>query len=78
MPPSTAQPTTVGASRKGEVCSGAFAHTVTTMRDVEVIDSELRRLVAALRRAARELGWPRPSIDMADALLERRVLTRCA
>jgi hypothetical protein len=38
------------------------------MRDVEIIDSELR-LVAALRRAARERGGPLPSIDVADALL---------
>ena len=54
------------------------------MRDIEAIDSELR-LVAALRRAARERGGPLPSIDVADALLdERRELTervpnlRCA
>ena len=33
------------------------------------IDSELR-LVAALRRAARERGGPLPSIDVADALLD--------
>jgi hypothetical protein len=38
------------------------------MRDRESIDSELR-LVAALRRAARERGGPLPSIDVADALL---------
>jgi|ERR1700756_3030105 len=39
------------------------------------IDSELR-LVAALRRAARERGGPLPSIDVADALPdERRELT---
>jgi hypothetical protein len=45
------------------------------MRDRESIDSELR-LVAALRRAARERGGPLPSIDVADALLdERRELT---
>jgi hypothetical protein len=45
------------------------------MRDIETIDSE-RRLVAALRRAARERGGPLPSIDAADALLdERRELT---
>ena len=45
------------------------------MRDIETIDSELR-LVAALRRAARERGGPLPSIDVADALLdERRELT---
>ena len=39
------------------------------MRDIESIDSELR-LVAALRRAARERGGPLPSIDVADALLD--------
>jgi hypothetical protein len=45
------------------------------IRDIETIDSELR-LVAALRRAARERGGPLPSIDVADALLdERRELT---
>jgi hypothetical protein len=36
------------------------------MRD---IDSEVR-LVATLRRAARERGGPLPSIDVADALLD--------
>jgi hypothetical protein len=41
------------------------------MRDQETIDSELR-LVAALRRAARERGGPLPSIDVADALLDER------
>jgi hypothetical protein len=45
------------------------------VRDIETIDSELR-LVAALRRAARERGGPLPSIEVADALLdERRELT---
>src|ERR1700740_1776473 len=45
------------------------------MRAPETIDSE-PRLVAALRRAARERGGPLPSIDVADALLdERRELT---
>ena len=45
------------------------------MRDLETIDSGLR-LVAALRRAAREQGGPLPSIDVADARLdERRELT---
>jgi hypothetical protein len=42
------------------------------MRDRETIDSELR-LVAALRRAARERGGPLPSIHLADALLYERV-----
>ena len=41
------------------------------MRDIETIDSELR-LVAALRRAARERGGPLPSMDVADALLDER------
>ena len=41
------------------------------MRDIDTIDSE-RRLVAALRRAARERGGPLPSIDVADALLDER------
>jgi hypothetical protein len=39
------------------------------MRGLETIDSELR-LVAALRRAARERGGPLPSIDVADGLLD--------
>jgi hypothetical protein len=41
------------------------------MRDIDTIDSELR-LVAALRRAARERGGPVPSIAVADALLGER------
>jgi hypothetical protein len=41
------------------------------MRDIETIDSELR-LVAALRRAARERDGPLPSIVLADALLDER------
>jgi hypothetical protein len=39
------------------------------MRDIEMIDSELQ-LVAALRDAARDRGGPRPSIAVADALLD--------
>jgi hypothetical protein len=53
------------------------------MRDIQTIDSELR-LVATLRRAARERGGPLPSIAVADALLDERGeltglprLTRC-
>ena len=41
------------------------------MRDIDTIDSELR-LVAALRRAARERGGPLPSIVVANALLDER------
>jgi hypothetical protein len=39
------------------------------MGDIEPLDSELR-LVAALRRAAREQGGPLPSIDVVGALLD--------
>lgn len=41
------------------------------MRDIDIIDSELR-LVTALRDAARDRGGPPPSIDVADALLDER------
>jgi hypothetical protein len=37
--------------------------------DLATVDSELR-LVAALRRAARERGGPLPSIAVVDALLD--------
>jgi len=46
------------------------------VRDIETINGELR-LVAALRRAARERGGPLPSVAVADALLdERRLASR--
>jgi glycine/D-amino acid oxidase-like deaminating enzyme len=35
-------------------------------------DADPKRLVTALRRAARERGGPLPSIDVADALLDER------
>jgi hypothetical protein len=41
------------------------------MRAIETIDAE-PRLVAVLRRAARERGGLLPSIDVADALLDER------
>jgi hypothetical protein len=41
------------------------------VRDISIIDAELRS-VAALRRAARDRGVPLPSIDVADALLDER------
>jgi hypothetical protein len=41
------------------------------MRDLETIDSELR-LVAALRRAARERAGRLPSIGVVNALLDKR------
>jgi hypothetical protein len=37
------------------------------MRDIETVDFE-QRLVAALRRSARERGGTLPSIDVADAV----------
>jgi hypothetical protein len=46
------------------------------MRDIETIDSELR-LVAALRRAARERGGPLPSIGVADAAAAVPGFIRC-
>jgi hypothetical protein len=58
--------------RRAMRSAGAGARTYAPrMRDIEVIDSELRS-VAALRRAARERGRPLPSIDAADALLDQR------
>jgi len=41
------------------------------MRDIEAIDSELR-VVAAVRRVARERAMPLPSIEEAHALLDAR------
>jgi hypothetical protein len=41
------------------------------MRDIETIDSE-RRMVAVLRRTARDRGGPLPSIAVAEVLLEER------
>jgi hypothetical protein len=42
------------------------------MRDLDTIDSELRR-VAAIRGTARARGGPLPLIDVADALLDERL-----
>ena len=42
------------------------------IRDIETIDAQLQ-LVAHLRRKARERGWPLPSIEAADALLDERI-----
>ena len=42
------------------------------IRDLDTIDAELR-LLATLRRAARERGGPLPSIAEADALLDERL-----
>jgi hypothetical protein len=45
------------------------------MRDIETIDSGLR-LVAALRRAAREWDGPLPSAAPMDELLDERLAHR--
>ena len=45
------------------------------MRGIETIDSELR-LLAALRRAARERGGPLPSTAPMDGLLNERLAHR--
>lgn len=57
--------------RRKDVSVGGFKAARARTRDIETIDSELR-LVAALRRAARECGGPLPSIAEADALLDER------
>ena len=44
---------------------------VTRCADIETIDPELR-LLANLRRAARERGGPLPSIGVAGAFLDER------
>jgi hypothetical protein len=41
------------------------------MRDIETIDGELR-LLAAVRRTARELSGRTPSTELIDALLDER------
>jgi hypothetical protein len=46
------------------------------MRDVEVIDSELR-LLAAVRRAVTAMGGPPPSLTTVDELLDERAKTDC-
>ena len=49
-------------------CRATSRHVI---RDLETIDAELQSVVA-FRRQARERGWPLPSIDAADALLDER------
>jgi hypothetical protein len=51
---------------------GCRATSTPVIRDLETIDAELQ-LVVAFRRQARERGWPLPSIDAADALLDERI-----
>ena len=51
-----------------------FAPTVHVMRNIEVIDSELR-LLAAVRHTARELTGRTPSTVLIDQLLEERAAT---
>ncbi|HWS91177.1 MAG TPA: hypothetical protein VN255_09050 [Mycobacterium sp.] len=42
------------------------------MRDLDIIDSELR-LLAAVRRTAADLGGPLPPIGLVDELLDERL-----
>ena len=51
---------------------GCRATSTHVIRDLETIDADLQ-LVVAVRRRARERGWPLPSIDAADALLDERI-----
>jgi hypothetical protein len=55
----------------GEVPPLSHGPRLRGMRDIETIDGELR-LVALLRQAARERGGSLPSMDVADALLDKR------
>src|SRR5271166_6400643 len=58
-------------SNQGVNCAAPVgAGTLTTMRDVDTIDSELR-LLAAVRRPIREHGG-RPSSPQVDELLDER------
>jgi hypothetical protein len=54
------------------VSVGGYQATHARIRDLETIDADLQ-LVVAFRRQARERGWPLPSIDAADALLDERI-----
>jgi hypothetical protein len=56
-------------------CAAASTAHAPQVRDVEIIDSELR-LLAAVRRVCREYDASVPSIMLVDELLdERRALT---
>jgi hypothetical protein len=44
------------------------------MRDLDIIESELR-LIAAVRRTAVQVGAPAPRIDLVDELLDDRIET---
>lgn len=58
--------------RRKDVSVGGSKAAPARIRDLETIDTELR-LLATLRRTARERGEPLPSIDAADALLDERL-----
>jgi hypothetical protein len=47
---------------------------VARMRDLDIIESELR-LIAAVRRTAVQVGAPAPRIDLVDELLDERIGT---
>ena len=54
-------------------CAPRHSLRFGTMRDREPVDSELR-LIAALRRTAADMGAPAPRIDVADELLDERII----
>lgn len=57
--------------RRGEVCAAGFRHRLARVRDLDVIDGELR-LVTSAWRVARELTRHSPSTELIDALLDER------
>ena len=58
--------------RQKDVSLGGSKAASARTRDLGTIDTELRML-ATLRRAAREQGRPLPSIVAVDALLDERL-----
>jgi len=58
-------------TRKGELPSAPYGYTLRTLRDVEVIDSELWLLLAIRQMAREEEGRP-PSTARIDELLDER------
>lgn len=57
--------------RRKDVFVGGSQAAPARVRDLKTIDAELR-LLAALRRVARERGGPLPPIAAEDALLDER------
>ncbi|MGH3563683.1 MAG: hypothetical protein ACRDTN_18335 [Mycobacterium sp.] len=60
---------------RGELDCAELAGTLTGMRDLDVIDSELRR-IAAVRRIVAKAGAPPPYIEPVDQLLHEWITAR--